>query len=129
MRCGAGRAASLARSPSARAPGRVGRLAGREEGGECRFLLCGQLQLGAQLGGMLGLACALGVALGLEGCALLGAHGLAMAAFWTCAAGWTAVWAMAAPAKPMAARAIKTFLADGVHFRVLWCCEAVGVCI
>jgi hypothetical protein len=57
------------------------RLARRQEGGEGRFLLRRQLQLGTQFGGMLRLAFgAPGLVLGFEGCTLFGADGVGMAA-------------------------------------------------
>lgn len=60
----------------------LGRLARCQEGGESRFLLRRQLQLGTQLGLALGPAFgAFRLALGFERCALFDADGVAMAAF------------------------------------------------
>jgi hypothetical protein len=98
-------------------------LAGGHEGGEGRFLLRSQLQLRAQLGCMLGLPFgALGLALGLVGCALFGADGLAVAAFLRLHGGSLG---HGATGDTEGGQGDQDIFVEGVHFRSLSVCESV----
>jgi hypothetical protein len=100
-------------------------LAGCQEGGEGRFLLRRQLQLGTQLGCMLGLPFgALGLALGFHRCALFGADGVAMAAFLRLHSGSLG---HGGTGDTEGGQGDQDIFVKGVHFRSLLVCESVGV--
>jgi hypothetical protein len=99
------------------------RLAGRQEGGEGRFLLRGQLEFGTQPGGMLGLPFgALGLALGLRRRALFGADGLAMAAFLRLHGGSLG---HGGTGDTEGGQGNQDMFVEGVHFKSLSVCESV----
>jgi hypothetical protein len=86
-------------------------LAGRQEGGEGRFLLRGQLEFGSQPGGMLGLPFG-----------ALGADGLAVAAFLRLHGGSLG---HGGTGDTEGGQGDQDMFVEGVHFRSLSVCESV----